>query len=128
MFLLILISGEHFGGFYLLYLIMGLPFGAAHSFIALAGLTLLFLGYKLFRKRLHPLKPALYLSGDTLLIVALTTFFLKSEGYNNSTFEQVIPLFSMGLFALCLICNIILSAFLFYKFYKANGTIGITQF
>lgn len=34
-FLLILINGEHLGGFYLLYILLGLPHGAVHSLLAI---------------------------------------------------------------------------------------------
>ena len=42
-FLLILISGEHLGGFYLLYILLGLSHGAVHSLLAIDGMAYCFL-------------------------------------------------------------------------------------
>lgn len=108
MYLLILISGEQFGGFYLLYIAMGLPYGAPHSLIALAGLSIMLLGYKIHPKRIAKVKPLLYFLGDSLMATALFVFFSNSKGYNNSTFNQIVPLISLGLFCVCLLSNLVL--------------------
>lgn len=128
MFLLLLISGEHFGGFYLLYLLMGLPFGALHFIIALVGLTAVFLGYIIYRKQLHIVKPLLYITGKILLIQALFVFFKYSDGYNDSTFHQFIPLISFVLFGCCVLCNLIVAFLLLIKIWgKDNEPLKIAS-
>ena len=109
MFLFIIIIGEHLGGFYLLYILLGLPYGAPHSIIALAGLLTMLLGCKLDRRRQAFLKPPLYFIGVSAKTVALITFFKESEGYNDNTFSQTVPVISICLFAFFSICCLVLS-------------------
>jgi xanthosine utilization system XapX-like protein len=111
-FLLLLIEGDNFGGFYLLYLILALPYGAPYAIVALLGLIVVFIGYKIFRVRLHPMKPILYLIGQTLMFCSLIMFFSKGNKY--ATFQQIIPLFSFVLFALCSIC-LLINSFILLK-------------
>lgn len=120
LFLLILISGEQFGGFYLLYLIMGLPYGAPHTLIALTGLLTMFIGYKIHPKQLPKIKPILYLLGDGFMATALFVFFWSSKGYNNSTFEQAVPLISLSLFGICVLSNLLLIILLFLRLLGNN--------
>src|SRR5687768_697513 len=100
LFLLIMISGEHFGGFYLLYLIMGLYGGASHSILAISGLAILFTGYKIYRSKPKTLKPLLYLLGISIMVWSLITFFDNSQGYNHGTFYQTVPFITLLLFGL----------------------------
>lgn len=108
-FLLLLISGEGFGGFYLIYLLIGLPHGVPHALLALAGLGAMFTGYKIYRKQSHVIKPLLYLLGSGLMVSALVAFFTASKGYNDPTFHQAVPLVTFILFGVCVASNAWLS-------------------
>jgi hypothetical protein len=52
-FLLILISGQYFGGFYILYLLLALPHGGVYAIVAAIGILILVLTYYTFRRRGH---------------------------------------------------------------------------
>ena len=128
LFLLIIISGEHFGGFYLLYIIMGLYGGASHAILAFSGLLFIFTGYKIYRVKQNILKPFLYLVGISLMVVALVTFFVGSHGYNNSTFHQTIPILSLVLFSLSAFFFVIHFLWLSAKIIKSKSDkIGIAS-
>ena len=105
-FFMILISGEHWGGFYLLYLLLGLPHGAIHSILALIGVSLILLSnYKYKRNRFTFFEYALNISGAFLLILSLFLFFSNDRRqYNYGTFNQWIPLCTLGLFSIIAIC------------------------
>lgn len=118
LFLLLLMESNHFGGFYLLYILMALPSGAAFSLVAVFGLSLLFIGYKIYRRKIHPLKPLLYLLGYGLLIVSLFLFFTKKD--RLETFEQTIPVATFILFAICSLCFLVHCANLFLKCWDRN--------
>ena len=108
-FLLVLISGQHFGGFYLLYILMGLPFGASHAIIAMVSLSLMVFSYKVKSDRSPVLKSMLSFVGSMCMVLALYVFFQGSKGYNDSTFQQVVPLASFFFFAVGILCNTILA-------------------
>lgn len=120
MFLLIIISGEHFGGFYLLYILMGLSGGAPHAILALVGLLFVFIGYKVYRSKPNIIKPFLYVIGISNMILALITFFDKSQGYNDGTFVQTVPLITLILFSLCTFFCIIHTFWLAAKILKTK--------
>jgi hypothetical protein len=105
LFLLIMIEGENFGGFYLLYLLLALPHGATYAVIAVSGLIFIFIGYKFYRIRYNPIKSLLYLIGISLLILSLFIFFNK--GNKDATFEEVVPLISFVLFGISTTCFLI---------------------
>jgi len=115
MFLLLLISGESFGGFYLLYICLGLPYGVPHAMIAIGALAAMLIGYNFNRNQFTFFKPLLYLISITLMLLALITFFSDSKGYNDATFNQTVPLISFSIFGLCVLCNIILAIRLFLQ-------------
>lgn len=104
-YLLLLIEGAHFGGFFLLYLLMSLSVGSLYAIIAFVGLLLLFIGYKVYRKNLHPIKPILYVSGLVFMITALFIFFEKKE--RLETFELAIPTLTFIIFGIVSICFLI---------------------
>ena len=120
-FLLLLISGHSFGGFYAIYLLFGLPHGVPHAIISVAGLALMLLGYKIYRKRFNPAKPALYIAANALMIIGLVSFFQSSKGYNDPTFYQAVPLISFAIFGLCVVCNVFHSIHLFFQHGKKSG-------
>lgn len=101
-FLFILISGEHFGGFYLLYLLMALPHLGIHAILALAGILLLLFCYIRFGKQKKNLIVSLLnIIGAGCLVFSLYVFFNNDKkGYNDGTFEQLVPLITLVLFGL----------------------------
>ena len=106
-FLLILISGESLGGFYLLYILLGILHGAPHALLAVIGLCMLFIGYKFWSTKSAIIKPCLYILGIAVMVLALVVFFERSKGYNDGTFSQTIPIISLVVFSLCAFCCLI---------------------
>ena len=101
-FLLILISGEHLGAFYLLYILLALPHGGIHSLLAVAGIAIiLFCNYKYKMDFKYLIEPLLNILGATLLILSISLFFYNDKDhYNYSTFYQILPMISLVVFAL----------------------------
>jgi hypothetical protein len=95
-FLFILISGEHLGGFYLLYIILALPIGGIHSILALTGIAMLLFSYQKYNRK--PIVPAFILNIAGLLLLFLSVFFFfyrDQNHYNYGTFYQTLPLISL---------------------------------
>ena len=121
LYLLLLIEGAHFGGFFLLYLLMSLSVGALFAVTALIGLLIVFIGYKIYRKNPHPIKPILYILGFVIMIIALLIFFERKE--RLETFETTIPTFTFVLFGIVSLAYII-NAFLLLRksiFYRNDS-------
>lgn len=126
LFLLIIIEGKRFGGIYLLYLLMSLPHGAPYAVIAVAGLLSLLIGYNISGNKRRLGKSVLYLIGAALLILSLIIFFTKDpKGNNNATFEQAIPLFTLCLFGISLVC-LLLNTIVRLKNKNDGNTHGLT--
>jgi len=113
-FLLILISGEHLGGFYLLYILLGLPHGAVHSLLAIVGIGLLFFtNYKYQQQFIFNIEPVLNIMGGIMILLSLFLFFYNDKShYNYGTFYQTIPVILLSIFSLSV------AGFLFYNFSK----------
>lgn len=109
-YLLLLIEGDHFGGFYLLYLLLALPHGALYAILAVAGIVLIAIHYYFKVTRL------VSLAGSLLLLISLVIFF--SKGNKNETFMLAIPLLTFCLFGVCLTCYLIRSIVSSFPFYK----------
>ena len=107
LFLLLLISGESFGGFYATYILMGLPAGVPDTIFAVLGIGLMVIGYNVHLKKYAFLKPVLYVAGIVLMIISLILFFKITKGYNNQTFHQLVPLISFALYGISVLCNIV---------------------
>jgi hypothetical protein len=120
MYLLLIISGKSFGGFYVLFIFLGLPHGVPDAIVSTVGLGIMLLGYKVYRKKFHLIKPALYLLGDAVMIAGLVLFFQVAKDYSNATFQQAVPRFSFALFGLCVVCNILLAGLLIIQNGKSN--------
>lgn len=99
-FLLLLISGQHFGGFYLLYLLLGLPKGGLHTLIAVMGIIFLVFAYlKYSRAKKYKIESVINIAGASCLILSLIIFFYNDRtDYNSGTFSQVVPLITFMLF------------------------------
>lgn len=106
-FLLIIISGENWGGFYLLYILMALPFGALHALLAIAGIASLVIGYHGFQKKLSVMK-ILNLVGVMFLLASLFYFFWTDKHhYNYGTFQETVPLLTLIITAIIAVCFLI---------------------
>jgi hypothetical protein len=82
-FLIILISGENFGGFYLLYLLMALPHGGVHALLALFGIAVMIIAKNYFRERKNPL-----LIG-TLNILEFCCFYFRFFSFSIMIRENI---------------------------------------
>ena len=103
-FCLMIISGEHLGGFYLSYLLLALPHGGIHSLFAFVGIVLLLISYnKLRDKKAAKVKSIMNIAGLLLMILSLFFFFYNDkEHYNYGTFYQFVPQVSLIIFQLYL--------------------------
>jgi hypothetical protein len=101
-FLVILISGQHLGGFYAFYLLLGLPYGALHSIIALLGIMVLVLIHNKYKGvKVFTIKYVANLVGLILLVLSLVIFFYKDKSdYNVGTFYQTVPQIMLAVFIL----------------------------
>jgi hypothetical protein len=101
-FLMILISGEHWGGFYLLYILLGLPYGAVHSLLAFFGVIILVLIQNKYKGvKVHLFKYIANIVGLSLLILSLFLFFYRDKShYNIATFYQTVPQFMLCIFTI----------------------------
>jgi hypothetical protein len=104
-FLLILISGEHLGGFYLLYILLGLPHGADYSIFAIAGMSILLFNYIKYKSEFnYAIEPILNIAGLILLVLSLFLFFYDDKShYNYSTFYQTTPMIIMSVFIILIV-------------------------
>jgi hypothetical protein len=105
-YLLLLISGHSFGGVYVMYMLLGLLHGVLDAIVSAVGLAVMLVGYKIYRTRLHPVKPILYLVANAVMIYGLVSFFQSSKGYNDPTFHQTVSLISFVIYGLCVLCNV----------------------
>ena len=96
-FLFILISGQHLGGFYVMYLLLALPHGGIHSLLAVAGIGILLLNFHQLRSRQNKMfSQSLDVLGLLLLVGSLLYFFLNdTQHYNWGTFDQGLPMFTI---------------------------------
>src|SRR5689334_7748582 len=98
-FLIIMISGEHLVGFYVVYILLGLPFGAIHSLQALAGILVLLLTYRRFKIK-NSIAQLLNTISVAMLFGSIYLFFTRdTKHYNYVSFEQTVPIITMILAA-----------------------------
>ena len=117
LFSLVIIEGEHFGGFYILYLFFGLTYFAPFAIAGLVGIATLIIGNNLSSER-RLIKSYLYLVGWLLLMASYLVFFQNSKNNHRETFETTGPIVSFVLFAISSICFLVNTVRLFIK---ANG-------
>jgi hypothetical protein len=111
LFLLLIIEGDEFGGFFMLYLLLSLPHLVTYSLVAAAGLILMICA---FNYRGSKITAAIsYLTGYALMLLSLLIFFSKDNKWK--TFEPGVPLFSFILFGASSLCFLIWSVSLFQK-------------
>jgi len=99
-FFIIMISGQHLGGFYFLYLLLALPHGGIHSLFALFGIVLLLISYlKYKRKKIYLIESIVNVVAVILLILSLFSFFYNDkEHYNFGTFYEIVPQITLVIF------------------------------
>lgn len=110
-FLLIMISGEAFGGPYILYIFLGLPHGAFYALTAAGGIALLSLSLALHdgHKKIN-LKSWIIITGILLLLSSLYFFFQHDRlRYNHDTFLQTVPSITLLLFGTSIVTGLIVN-------------------
>lgn len=117
-YLLFITEGENFGGFYMIYLMLALPHGAAYAVLAALGIACVVVGFNLPGKKRYWLKPTLYLSGLAFMISSLVNFF--STGDQSGTFEWGFPFITFIILCTCATFFLVYSLSLFYKPFSRN--------
>lgn len=114
---IILINGEGFGGFFILYLLFGLPYAVIHSLLALLGVVLLLANYSKYRGKKEGLPNyAIEIIGVVLLILSIFIFFYRDkQHYNYGTFVQLVPVITLILFAIIALSSIVVNVISIYK-------------
>ena len=123
-FFLLLISGKAFGGPYIIYLVLGLPHGAAYSLFAVFGILSLCITMYITKPNKHYwLKSALKITGIVLLGLSLFVFFQRDRmRYNYETFDQTVPVLSFVVFGITVLCGLIISIWQILKLPHQNKT------
>ena len=122
-YLLFLVSGESFGGPFLLYLVMALPHGVSFSVVGVAGLIGLMVVSSHGKERKKRIHVWLTLVSIILCWTSLYLFFASGKAtYNSPTFQQAAPLISFSFFLL-----ISFGAFTFHIAQLLRGHIGTTS-
>jgi hypothetical protein len=104
-FLMIIISGQHLGGFYLLYLLLALPHGSIHALLGISGAILLLINHYWIKLSVNKYV-FIFINavGSFLLAMSLYVFFINDkEHYNYGTFSQTVPLITLALFGIVFI-------------------------
>lgn len=120
-FLFILISGEHWGGFYMLYLLLALPHGGIHALLGLVGIITLFAAmYHRGNVNKHRSSSLLSIAGVLFMAGSLVSFFMQKGGeYNYETFYQTGPVISLIIFI------VLVSFFLIYNISMLKNSKGL---
>lgn len=114
-----IISGESTGGFYIMYILLGLLHGVLHSLLGFYGMLLLIISYHLPLKRNFFIRQILSVVGVSLMAASVFFFFRNdSAHYNWGTFEQGFPMFTLVFTVLIAICFL---AGTFWKPQPKNG-------
>ena len=119
---MIMISGENFGGFYAIYILMALPFGGLHALLALAGIITLLTNHAMRRNGIGFARSVFDVLGVLLLFASLFYFFwADKQHYNYGSFQQAIPLLTMMITAAVAICVLVRSFFFSGKWAQIAG-------
>jgi hypothetical protein len=115
-FLIIIISGQHLGGFYLIYLMLALPHFAAYSVLAVSGIVLLIFTYHSRKIKSSIAEPLVNLVAASMLLASIFTFFFTDkEQYNFGTFYQLVPQITLTVFASIWLSFIVLNTMSAFK-------------
>ena len=110
-YLLLVIEGDYFGGFFALYLVLSLPHGEPYAIIAALGIASVVIGFNLKGSRRRILRPILYLLGYFIMVLALIVFFVRGTSWE--TFNGGVPTFTFIIFGVLSIFYLISTFFLF---------------
>src|SRR6478672_4523712 len=83
LYLLLIIEGDEFGGFFMLYLLLSIPHLVPYSLVAAFGLVLLIFAFNYRGSKI--IAASSYLAGYTLMLLSLLMFFSKDNKWK--TFE-----------------------------------------
>ena len=98
-FSMIIIIGQKFSGFYIMYVFMALFEFHIHAVWAFIAAILLAVGHQM--KENDKAKGMINIAGSLLLMVSLITFFYNDKDhYNWDTFQETKSLVSLGIFGL----------------------------
>lgn len=107
-FFIIIISGQHLGGFYIIYLLIALPYFGIHSILALVGIILLLIIYHTKKNKYFRIRPLINLVSVLMLIASIYMFFYNDkEHYNYGTFYQLVPQITLIVFSIIALSFII---------------------
>lgn len=113
------ISGESMGGFYIMYILLGLLRGVLHSLLGFYGILALVIGFHLSLKRHIFIKQIFGVIGVFLMSASVFFFFWKDTAhYNWGTFDQGLPMFTLvftGIVAILFLIGI------FWRPQQVNG-------
>ncbi|WP_033412005.1 hypothetical protein, partial [Segetibacter koreensis] len=102
--------------FFLLYLLLGLPYGAIHSVLALVAIIILILNLHKYRRRETIKACLLEILGVLLLLLSLFLFFYNdTTHYNYGTFYFLVPVITLGLFTILAVSSLIMNIVAIYK-------------
>jgi hypothetical protein len=111
LYLLLIIEGDEFGGFFMLYLLLSIPHLVPYSLVAALGLILMIFAFNYTGSKV--LAAFSYLAGYALMLAALLMFFSKDNKWK--TFEPGVPLFSFIVFGISSFCFLVWTFSLFQK-------------
>ncbi len=119
----IIIFGKGWAGFYLLYLLFGLPYGAIHSLLALCGIVLLLVGNQKYkRKKESVIECLMEIIGVFLLMLSVFLFFYNDKkNYNFPTFHELLSLIMLILFLIISFASIVNNVIAIYKISEKNS-------
>ena len=122
-YLLFLVSGDSFGGPFLLYLVMALPHGVSFAVAGVGGLIGLTVAASHVKEGRRRIYVWLTLVSIILCWISLYLFFAPGKAtYNSPTFQQAAPLISFSSFLL-----ISFGAFTFYISQLFRGHVGTSS-
>lgn len=109
-FLLIIISGQHIGGFYIIYLLLALPHFASYAVLSVIGIALMLITFHNKKTRFSITEPILNLVAVLLLLASIFIFFYTdNERYNYGTFYQLVPQITLVLFLIIALTSIVIN-------------------
>jgi hypothetical protein len=101
-YLLLIIEGDHFGGFFILYLLLTLPHLVPYAVVSAFGIIGVVIGYNIEKEKQLKLKLMCYFIGFCLMILALILFFAKGNKWE--TFNYILPTVIFIIFGICGLC------------------------
>src|SRR4051794_23537054 len=119
----ILISGENWGGFYLLYLLLALPHLGFYAVSGFAGIGLLLVSKNVLKADKSVYKGSINILAVLLLLLSLFFFFYNDkEHYNYGTFYQFVPQLTLFVFLAIAVVFLIHNVKLIF-FSKSSGNL-----